>query len=134
MKLDRLAWRFNSGSKGSTTLMEKLSTVFGFSLYIPVEHIANQRHCKTLDAGKVKNVKNSIIRYLNDIRSEAHFVKIYDESKDMSEELELEQIELPAFPKTWYIVGSNFSKDHGCSTADQYYRTQYLAVVLLLLI
>ena len=80
-------------------------------------------------------IKDSLLRYLNDLRSDAIFSKLFDDSKEMCSDLSLEEPSLPRrqrVPKKMHDYYGSLSKDHACDTVEQYYKTQYFEVIDLL--
>ena len=86
-------------------------------LFSPVEEMARQLQSKQLDASTVRVIKDSLLRYLNDLRSDAIFLKLFDDSKEMYSDFSLEEPSLPRrqrVPKNMHDYYGSLSKDHAC--------------------
>ena len=124
---------------GLQALMGKFVTVFGLKmcllLFSPVEDMACHLQSKQLDASTVRVIKDSLLRYLNEMRSDEIFSKLFEDSKTMCSDLSLEQPSLPRrkrAPKKMRDYYGSLSTDHACDTVEQYYKTQFFEVIDLL--
>jgi hypothetical protein len=129
----------SKGAKEAPQLLnylEKFSTVFGLKmclvLFSPVEDMAKQLQSKQLDASLVRTVKQGLLRYLTDLKTDNHFEDLYESSKEMCEEFGLK---LPALPRRnrrpkrmedYYGVPD---RDHNCDTPEEYFKGHYFTVI-----
>ena len=119
--------------------LEKFGTVFGLrmslTLFSAVEDMATQLQSKSLDASLVKTVKNGLIRYLQDLRSETHFLEIFKTATEMCEDLGLQLPVLPRrkrMPKRLEDYVGVRNPDHGCETPEDFYKGHFYSVIDLM--
>ena len=73
--------------------------------------------------------------YLNDLRSDAHFEKLFEDSKALSTDLSLEMPSLPRrkkAPRKMRDYYGQLSKDHACESVEQFFRNQFFEVIDLI--
>ena len=74
---------------------------------------------KQLDASSVRTIKNNLIRFVNELRTDDHFQKLFDSAKEMCTEMSLEMPTLPRrkrAPKKMQDYYGQISKDHACES------------------
>ena len=89
-----------------------------------------------MPVGTVRTINNSLLRFLNELRTNDRFQKLFDSAKEMRAEMSLEMPTLSRrkhAPKKMRDYYGQIGKDHACETAEQFYRTQYFEVIDLMI-
>ena len=127
---------------GLIVLMEKFSTVFGlkmcFILFSVTEEMASKLQSKQIHAGTVRTIRDGLLRYLNDLRTDEHFNKLFNDAKLMCETLDIEMPTLPRRRKTAKKINdylrTTADTDHVWDSPEQYYKQQFYQVIDIMIV
>ena len=148
---DTIDWLMEHGNKqteafkkapGLLALMTKFSTWFGLNMclciFSPIEQLAKQLQAKDITAQAVSNAVGALKRYLQSLRSESHFDKLYEKCLASCDDLNVGSPEgsLPRKRKAprhledyLRVDGCSSSVDHEFATTKQYYRQSFFEFI-----